>query len=74
MKVGTLKWFDGKKGFGFIVPNDGGADIFIHESAVFRSGVERLAEDGTIYFDTAINKKTGKLRAERISLEPPTSN
>ena len=47
MAVGTVKWFNGTKGFGFIQPDDGGADVFVHISAVERAGMSGLNEDGT---------------------------
>ena len=44
MPTGTVKWFNGQKGFGFIQPNDGGSDVFVHISAVERAGLSGLAE------------------------------
>ena len=51
MATGTVKWFDGQKGFGFIQPNDGGNDVFVHISAVERAGLSGLAEGQKVTFE-----------------------
>lgn len=51
MPKGTVKWFNTTKGYGFIAPEDGGSDIFVHISAVEQSGMTRLADDQQIEFD-----------------------
>lgn len=67
MSVGTVKWFNATKGFGFIQPDDGSKDVFVHISAVERSGLGRLNEGDKISFDlergqqgktSAVNLKT----------------
>ncbi|MFQ6553119.1 cold-shock protein [Aestuariibius insulae] len=51
MPTGTVKWFNTTKGYGFIAPDDGGKDVFVHISAVERSGMTGLADDQKIEFD-----------------------
>ena len=52
MASGTVKWFNTTKGFGFIAPDDGGKDVFVHISAVERAGLTGLADDQKVTFDT----------------------
>ena len=52
MSTGTVKWFNESKGFGFITPADGGADVFVHFSAVVGNGFKTLAEGQTVSFQT----------------------
>ncbi|MEM9044278.1 MAG: cold-shock protein [Pseudomonadota bacterium] len=51
MPTGTVKWFNSEKGYGFIAPDSGGKDIFVHVSAVKRSGLEELREDQKVGFE-----------------------
>ena len=60
-KTGTVKWFNEQKGFGFIQPADGGADIFVHISAVEKSGMRTLREGQKVTFDAQTDPKKGKL-------------
>ena len=53
MTTGTVKWFNGDKGFGFIAPDDGGADLFAHFSAISGSGFRSLDENQRVEFDVA---------------------
>ena len=66
-KVGTVKWFNAAKGFGFIQPEDGGKDVFVHISAVERAGIRNLDEGQRISFDTEDNK--GKTSAVNLKLK-----
>jgi CspA family cold shock protein len=59
MTQGTVKWFNGKKGFGFIQPDDGGKDIFVHISAVERAGLQSLNEGQKVSFDVVSDRRTG---------------
>jgi cold shock protein len=66
MIQGTVKWFNGQKGFGFIQPDDGGNDVFVHISAVERAGMHGLNEGQKVAFEIVANRKTGKSSAENL--------
>jgi len=66
MSKGTVKWFNGQKGFGFIQPEDGGKDVFVHISAVERAGMQSLNEGQTSLFDVVADRRTGKSAAENL--------
>jgi cold shock protein len=68
MATGTVKWFNGQKGFGFIQPNDGGKDVFVHISAVERAGLGGLAEGQRVNFEVRTDRKSGKDSADNLSL------
>jgi CspA family cold shock protein len=68
MPQGTVKWFNGQKGFGFIQPQDGGTDVFVHISAVERAGLPGLAEGQKVTFDIKADKIRGKVSAENLAL------
>lgn len=68
MSTGTVKWFNGQKGFGFIQPNDGGSDVFVHISAVERAGLTGLAEGQKVSYEAKTDKMRGKTSAENLSL------
>ena len=61
MTQGTVKWFNSQKGYGFIQPNDGGKDVFVHISAVERAGMNVLNEGQKVSFDLVADRKTGVL-------------
>jgi CspA family cold shock protein len=65
MSTGTVKWFNATKGFGFIQPDDGGQDVFVHISAVERSGMSN--EGDKINFEVAQDRRTGKSAAQNIT-------
>ena len=60
MPTGTVKWFNGQKGFGFIQPNDGGNDVFVHISAVERAGLSGLAEGQKVSYEVKVDARRGK--------------
>jgi CspA family cold shock protein len=68
MTTGTVKWFNGQKGFGFIQPNDSGADVFVHISAVERAGLSGLAEGQQVSYEVQTDRMRGKSSAENLSL------
>ena len=66
MQIGTVKWFNGTKGFGFIQPEEGGADVFVHISAVERAGMRGLDEGQKIGFVLEQDKRSGKMSAGQL--------
>ena len=60
MRNGTVKWFNGQKGFGFIQPDDGGTDVFVHVSAVERAGMQALHEGQKLTFEVQRDQRSGK--------------
>ena len=66
MAIGTVKWFNPTKGFGFIQPDDGGADVFVHISAVERAGLSTLNEGQRVDFELVSNR--GKTSAENLKV------
>jgi CspA family cold shock protein len=66
MTEGTVKWFNTQKGFGFIAPDDGGRDAFVHISAVERSGLGELHEGQKVGFELVADRKSGKMSAENL--------
>ena len=67
MTTGTVKWFNISKGFGFIQPDNGGSDAFVHISAVERAGMSMLSEGQKVSFDTAEDRRTGKIAVNNIA-------
>ena len=63
---GTVKWFNSQKGFGFIQPESGGTDVFVHISAVERAGMSTLNEGQKVSFDVVADRRTGKSAAENL--------
>ncbi|MEE7463660.1 cold-shock protein [Methylobacterium fujisawaense] len=66
MSIGTVKWFNDTKGFGFIQPDDGGKDVFVHISAVERAGMRNLAEGQKITYEMESDRRTGKQSAGNL--------
>jgi CspA family cold shock protein len=64
MATGTVKWFNPTKGYGFIAPQDGGRDVFVHISAVERAGLPSLNEGQVLHYDVVSNR--GKEAAENL--------
>ncbi|CAM2766223.1 MULTISPECIES: cold-shock protein [Methylobacterium] len=63
MTIGTVKWFNETKGFGFIQPDDGGKDVFVHISAVERAGMRNLIEGQKLSFELETDRRSGKQSA-----------
>jgi len=66
MSTGTVKWFNATKGFGFIQPDEGGNDVFVHISAVERAGMRNIVEGQKISFEVTRDAKSGKLSADNL--------
>jgi cold shock protein len=66
MTIGTVKWFNATKGFGFIQPDNGGKDVFVHISAVERAGMRDLTEGQKIGFELTTDKRTGRQSATNL--------
>jgi CspA family cold shock protein len=69
MQKGTVKFFNAQKGFGFIAPDNGGNDVFVHITALERAGIRGLAEGQKVSFDTEKNSRTGKIAVANIQAE-----
>jgi CspA family cold shock protein len=66
MTTGTVKFFNATKGFGFIQPEDGASDVFVHISAVERSGLQSLVEGQKVSFEVVQDRRSGKSAAENL--------
>jgi cold shock protein len=66
MAIGTVKWFNPTKGFGFIQPDAGGPDVFVHISAVERAGMRDLNEGQKIEYEVVADRRTGKSSADNL--------
>ena len=66
MNKGTVKWFNSQKGFGFIQPDNGDKDVFVHISAVERAGMSTLNEGQKVSFDIVADRRSGKSAAENL--------
>ena len=68
MITGTVKFYNDQKGYGFIAPDNGGKDVFVHATALNRAGLTSLAEGQKVSFDTAEDRRTGKTAVDNIAL------
>ena len=66
MAIGTVKWFNSTKGYGFIQPEDGSADVFVHISAVERAGLGSLSEGQKLSYEAVRDPRRGKVAAENL--------
>lgn len=66
MSSGTVKWFNETKGFGFIQPDDGGKDVFVHISAVERAGLRDLNEGQKVDYELTTDKRSGRVSADNL--------
>ncbi|HEX2656533.1 MAG TPA: cold-shock protein [Xanthobacteraceae bacterium] len=66
MTTGTVKWFNSTKGFGFIQPDNGSVDVFVHASAVERAGMRSLSDGQKISYEVVQDRKSGKSSAENL--------
>jgi CspA family cold shock protein len=66
MSTGTVKWFNATKGFGFIQPDDGSADVFVHISAVERAGMRSVVEGQKLSYEMVRDNKSGKMSADQL--------
>jgi len=69
MANGTVKWFNGTKGYGFIAPEDGSSDVFVHISAVERAGLNGLNDGDTISYDLEVDKARNKSSAVNLQVK-----
>ena len=66
METGTVKWYNDQKGYGFIQPDNGGKDVFVHATALERAGIRGLREGQKVSFDTAEDRRSGKIAVNNI--------
>ena len=66
MTTGTVKWFNATKGFGFIQPDNGGKDAFVHISAIERAGLSTLSEGQKVEFELVTDRRSGKQSADNL--------
>ena len=69
MTSGTVKFYNDQKGFGFIAPEDGSTDVFVHATALERAGLSGLSEGQKVSFDTEIDQRSGKTAVSTITVE-----
>lgn len=66
MQNGTVKWFNSQKGFGFIQPDDGGNDVFVHVSAVEKAGLRQLDDGQKVTYEVVADERTGRSSADNL--------
>ena len=64
-----MKFFNGQKGFGFIQPEDGGPDVFVHATALERAGIQSLSEGQKVTYDTEVDRRNGKTAVSQIRID-----
>lgn len=69
MTTGTVKFYNGQKGYGFIQPDNGGKDVFVHATALERAGIRNLVEGQKVTFDIEEDRRTGKSSASNLQAE-----
>lgn len=69
MPIGTVKWFNATKGYGFIQPDGGGQDVFVHISAVERAGLRELRDGQKISYEVVADKRSGKSSADNLQVD-----
>ena len=69
MQAGTVKFFNEQKGYGFIAPDNGGADVFVHISALERAGLRTLSEGQKVSYELVQDKRSGKVSADNLQAE-----
>jgi cold shock protein len=69
MQTGIVKWFNANKGFGFIQPEAGGPDVFVHVSAIERAGLPSLVEGQKVGYELLVDKRSGKFSADQLQLQ-----
>ncbi len=69
MNTGTVKFYNGQKGFGFIQPDNGGKDVFVHATALERAGIRNLVEGQKVSFETEEDRRTGKTAVSTLRAE-----
>lgn len=67
METGTVKFYNDQKGYGFIQPDNGGKDVFVHATALERAGLRGLSEGQKVSFDTAEDRRSGKIAVNNIT-------
>lgn len=65
---GTVKWYNPQKGYGFIQPDDGSKDVFVHISAVERAGLNDLREGQKVFYELTQDRRTGKVSADNLKV------
>ena len=69
MSTGTVKWYNDQKGYGFIEPDEGGKDVFLHATALERAGIRSLREGQKVTYEVETDRRTGKSSAGNLQVE-----
>ena len=68
MNMGTVKWYNGQKGYGFIQPDDGSKDVFVHATALERAGIPGLGEGQKVSYELETDRRSGKTAAAKLQV------